>query len=310
MRITLIHNPGAGQDEQPGTDDLMRVIRDAGHDVVAHAGDDLRGLTPATIDDTCELIAVAGGDGTIGRVIKKLLDCPVPLTLIPMGTANNIARSLGLAADTTLAQLVAGWDGADTRSIDVGVIEGPWGTEHFVEGVGVGLFTRTMLEIDALHSLDHLTTPEEKLAEALAIMIAKLRTFSPRRLDLRLDGRDLSGDYLMLEAMNIRFVGPNLYVAPGCDPGDGLLDVVLVAEADRANLLAHLASWRRGQLRAPTLPTYRGAHLQIEWHGNPLHVDDEAWPPAGAREVAMPARIDLRARKHALQVRVPITRSS
>lgn len=304
MRVVLIHNPKAGASDQPGEADLTRMIRDAGHDVAARTADDLERIVAEATPDACDLVAIAGGDGTAGRIVKQLIGCGVPITFLPMGTANNIARSLGLA-DEPLERLIAGWDRAELRGIDVGEMTTPWGVQRFVEGVGVGLFTRTMLEIDAFDGLGHLETPQEKIAEALAMISARLQTFPARRLHLRLDDRDLSGDYLMLEAMNIRFVGPNLFVAPGCDPGDGLLDVVLVAERDRGRLLAHLASWRRGMLLAPVLPTHRGAHLRIAWHGSTLHVDDEIWPPAGEGEYAVPADLDLRAVRHALRVALP-----
>jgi diacylglycerol kinase (ATP) len=304
MRILLIHNPRAGVQEQPDEEALTRLIRGAGHDVVSRSCEDDGSIEAEATREGCGLIAVSGGDGTAGRIVKRLVGCTVPITLIPLGTANNIARSLGLA-DLSLAQLVAGWDHPRIVPVDIGVIDAPWGSDRFIEGVGVGLFTRTMLEIDELNCLAHLATPAEKVASALAILRDRLQTFPVRHLDLLLDGKDLSGEYLMLEAMNIRFVGPNLYVAPGCDPGDGLLDVVLVAEKERDILLADLAKWRQGKFVPPQLPTYRGAHLQIVWHGSSLHVDDEAWPAVGDGPYPVPALIDIRVEKHALHVAVP-----
>lgn len=304
MRILLIHNPRAGVQEQPDEEALTRLIHEAGHEVVTRSCEDKGGIADAAVREGCDLIAVSGGDGTAGRIVKRMVGCTVPITLIPLGTANNIARSLGLA-DRTLEQLVAGWAEPRIVPVDVGIIDAPWGSDRFIEGVGVGLFTRTMLEIDELNCLAHLSTPEEKVASALAILRDRLRTFPVRRLDLVLDGKDLSGDYLMLEAMNIRFVGPNLYVAPGCDPGDGLLDVVLVAEKDRDTLLDDLANWRRGRFVPAQLPTYRGSHLQIVWHGSSLHVDDEAWPAVGEGPYPVPAVIDIRVKKHALHVALP-----
>jgi diacylglycerol kinase (ATP) len=307
MRITLVHNPKAGgPQEHPDADTLMDLIRKAGHDVATWSSEDLSDIEDAVA--ACDLIAIAGGDGTAGRIAKRLVGCPVPITFIPIGTANNISRSLGLL-DCSLEQLIAGWQGAPTRQLDIGVIEAPWGSHHFIEGVGVGVFTRTMCEIDAFNRLAHLTTPQEKIASALTLLSERLRTYPVRRMELLLDDRDLSGDYLMMEAMNIRFVGPNLYVAPGCDPGDGLLDVVLVAERERDSLLSHLASWRQGTLLAPALPTYRGSRLRFEWHGHAMHVDDEAWPPEHVGECSVPSTIDIRVEKHALRVLIPAAAS-
>jgi diacylglycerol kinase (ATP) len=302
MRILLIFNPGAGPQDEPSEATLLQLIRDAGHDVSLCAHDDHDGI--AGCSDGHDLVAIAGGDGTAGRLARRLHGAAVPVTFIPTGTANNIARSLALAHRTP-AELIAGWAEAEVRRLDLGVIEGPMGARTFIEGVGAGLFTRTMLEIDAFKYLADLSTPEEKIAEALAILTDRLRTFRTRPMNMRLDGEDISGEYLMVEAMNIQFVGPNLYVAPVSDPDDGLLDIVLVGEQQRRDLLAYLASWRRGDLLAPRLPTRRGKHLQIEWLGSTLHIDDEPWPPEGEGEYAVPSTIDIRVHEHALQVLVP-----
>lgn len=302
MRITLVHNPRAGgPQEQLDEGALVDLIRRAGHDVEARSSDDIEDAAACA---ACDLIAIAGGDGTAGRIAKRLAGSAVPITFIPIGTANNISRSLGLLG-CSLEQLIAGWQDAPTQLLDLGVIAAPWGSDHFIEGVGVGVFTRTMREIDAFNRLEHLTTPQEKIASALALLSERLRTYPVRRMELRLDDADLSGDYLMMEAMNIQFVGPNLYVAPGCDPSDGMLDVVLVAEKERDSLLAHLGRWRRGALLAPALPTYRGRHLRFEWHGHTMHVDDEAWPPEHVGECSVPSAIDIRVERHALRVLIP-----
>ena len=94
------------------------------------------------------------------------------------------------------------------------------------------------------------------------------------------DGVDLSGEYIAVEVLNIRFVGPNLPLAPEADPSDGMLDVVLVGEADRKPLLAyvenrlHLAS---GQL--PDLRVVPASIIEmIAPAGVQCHLDDQVWP--------------------------------
>ena len=93
-----------------------------------------------------------------------------------------------------------------------------------------------------------------------------------------LDGRDISGRYLLLEAMNMSFVGPNLNLAARADPGDGRLDIVLVTERERDLLDRYLAAEERGDSRAAALPARRGRSLQIEWSGFAVHIDDKPWP--------------------------------
>ncbi len=296
MRVTLIHNPGAGDPAHDEEAQLRRLIADAGHTIVARSrGDD------AALDEPSDLVVVAGGDGTVGRVARRMVGRDVPMTILPSGTANNISRTLGLA-ELPPEELIAGWQNATVRRFDAGVIDGPWGSRRFFEGVGVGLFARAMAEIDAEGALDHLATAEERVAHARSILHERLHTWAPIPLRLTLDGRDLSGEYVMVEVMNIRFVGPNLFVAPGCDPTDGLFDVVRVSDSRRDDLAQYLTDHRGPRASAPNLETQRGRHLRIEGHGVVLHVDDETWPPAGERVDAADVAFDLRIEPGALRV--------
>lgn len=302
MRVRLIHNPVAGNESQPDADQLQHLIRTAGHEVVYHSSPEVD--WPAVLKDPCDLVAVAGGDGTTGGIARRLVGCRIPMTFLPLGTANNIYKSFGMA-ELPLEQLIAGWSRARVEKLDIGVINSPWGSRYFIEGVGMGLFVRTMIDIDSRDALGHLESSEEKIMHALALMSRRLEAFPARRLNLILDGKDLSGEYIMLEVMNMRFVGPNLYIAPASNPGDGLLDVVLIAESQRRDLQKYLTSWRQGTLCAPELTTYQGKQLQIEWDGSPLHVDDEAWPPEGSVAPSVPGLIDIGVLMHALEIWLP-----
>lgn len=302
MRVTLIHNPSAGDNDHPTGDELTDLIRSAGHDVSYLSS--LDGAWTRALTGPCDLIAIAGGDGTAGRIAKQLVGCGIPVTFLPMGTANNISKTLGLSG-VPLQQLIRGWQHAKSRWLDVGVIDGPWGRRFFIEGVGMGLFVRTMLEIDAMDALGHLDNAKDKVAQALSILSERLDSFPARHLSLVLDGKDLSGEYIMLEVMNIRFVGPNLFVAPAGNPFDGLLDVVLISDRDRAALKQYLAQWQQGTLMPPRLTTHQGKNLLIEWHGSVLHIDDEGWPPEDSGHRPVPAPLEIYAKPHALEVVLP-----
>lgn len=305
MRVHLIHNPVAGTDAKPDVEMLQKKIRHAGHEVSYQSAADVDWRS--AFDKDCELVAVAGGDGTAGRIAKRMVGRGLPVTFLPMGTANNIAKTFGLAG-LSLDEIIEGWRAPQSQWIDIGVIESPLGSMKFIEGVGLGLFVCTMMEIDDLDALGHLESAEEKLVHALRILDERLDAFLPRRLELQLDDRDLSGDYIMLEVMNIRFVGPNLYIAPQSDPSDGLFDVVLITEREREDFKKLLASWRAGQMHAPEFPTYKGRHLRVAGYGNVLHVDDEAWPPQDGRHHFVSGPIDILARPRALEVLVPTSR--
>lgn len=279
MRVILIHNPGAGGDDQPDGKALQKLIRDAGHDVVYQPGDE--DTWTAVLDEPADLVAVAGGDGTVGRVAKRLIGRDMPIAPLPFGTANNISKTLGLTA-LTLKEIIAGWDAARRMAFDAGVANGPWGSRYFIEAFGVGLFARAIPVAEENKTLARLKDADAKVAYAQKMLRDRLVRCAPHDLQLTLDGRDISGRYVLFEAMNMEFVGPNLYLAPDIRPCDGCLDVVLVTTAERDELKSSLEDWKDGDLVHPELPRYRARKIELEWNGYEVHFDDEAWP--GDRE--------------------------
>jgi diacylglycerol kinase family enzyme len=277
VKVLLVHNPDAGNESRPTADELEKLIRDAGHTVISRSaeGDDWQNSLEGDID----LIAVAGGDGTTGRVAKCLIGKQIPFTILPMGTANNISKSFGLT-DRPLEELIAGWARARPRRIDVGIARGPFGTTTFLEGVGVGLFSWTMSKLDARDNLyiAHVEESEEKISTVLEILLEHLDDDPLKQLKITLDGKDLSGQYLMVEAMNLPFIGPNLNLAPKADPSDGMLDVVAVTAEDRDQLRKYLSAEIGPGQASPGLPVHRGKQLCITWEGFDVHIDDLVWP--------------------------------
>jgi diacylglycerol kinase family enzyme len=303
MKVTLIHNPNAGSG-QPSGDELISLIRGAGHSVIYQSSDVAdwqRVLKEAT-----DLVAVAGGDGIVGKVAKRLVGQYVPITILPLGTANNVAATLGLTR-RPLDQLITGWARGRHRKFDVGVAKGGWGSSYFIEGLGLGAFTDTMSRLDARKNIDiaHHNATDKKLLSVVQILKIRLENSSPRRLKLALDGRDLSGDYIILEAMNIRCVGPNLCLAPNADPGDDLLDLVLVADGQQEQINRYLSDRTEGKEHYPALPVLQGRHLRIECEELRVHIDDDVWPDEGEHPPYSPMIIDASLDDESLDVLLP-----
>ena len=303
MLITLIHNPGAGVDDQPDSETLLSIIRAAGHEVRYQPSEN--GTWASALDEPADLVAVAGGDGTVGRVAKKLIGRDLPLAPLPLGTANNISKTLGLA-DLSLADIVFGWKNARHVSFDAGVAKGPWGSRYFMEAFGLGLFACTLPIAEGNRKLKALKDADAKVAHAIGLLRQRLEDCPPNALDLRLDGRDTSGDYVMLEAMNMAFVGPNLYLAPDLDPDDGMLDVVVVTSEERDKLHDSLATWQEGELEHPKLTRHLARVIQLEWTGFEVHFDDEAWPGDDDERPAL-TRIEVTVERDALKFVAPRT---
>jgi diacylglycerol kinase family enzyme len=304
MKVVLIHNPDAGDDQQPSSDELLGLIRDAGHTARYQSSNDKN--WHSALERPCDIVAVAGGDGIVDTVAKNLIGRHVPIAVLPMGTANNVAKTLGLI-DRPLEQLIAGWATAPHVKFDVGVASGPWNLKYLIEGLGIGLFTEMMYRLDATNNvvLAHLDDTGEKVKSVLEILKERLPSFTPNSLKITLDGRDLSGEYILLEVMNISYIGPNLCLAPHANPSDGLLDIVLVSKDDQDNLSRCLSHCIEGKLPYPGLTVRKGQHLQIEWDGFTVHIDDEVWPDKASEFPISPNTMDVKVNRHALEFLAP-----
>src|SRR4249920_3374926 len=242
MKVTLIHNPDAGDDQQPSADELLGLMRQAGHTASYQSSKDEN--WPSALEQSCDIVAVVGGDGIVGTVAKHLSER---------------------------------WEKAPRVKFDVGMASGPWNSKYFIEGLGIGLFTETMYRLDATNNVDlaHLDDTGEKVKSVLEILKERLPSFTPNSLKITLDGRDMSGKYILVEVMNISYIGPNLCLAPHANPSDGLLDIVFVSKDGQDNLSKCLAHCIEGKLPYPGLTVRTGQHLQIEWDGFTIHTDDE-----------------------------------
>lgn len=279
MQATIIFNSNAGGANRVDVPALERALHDAGYDPVSHATADETELDRA-LDAASGLVVAIGGDGTLRATALRLLGRDLPLTVLPLGTANNIARTFGVEGDPL--KLASGLRDPHKRPLDVGVVRAPWGEQHFLEACGVGLYADTLAAYD----------PEEgkSVQRALSALSSTLGTYAPLDLHAKIDGRDASGGYFLFEALNTTATGPRLRLAPSADPSDGLLDFVLVDASERDSTLAYLRALLVGEFDAlPSVRTERGSSLDVGWNGSAWHVDGEVWPP---RDTPLPLPSD------------------
>lgn len=283
MRLALVHNESAGH-ELYETRHLVGLLRDAGHDVEAFDNED------GTVDDAirigADVVVAAGGDGTVAKVAIAMHKALArgALYILPLGTSNNIARTLGIGH--TVPQLIESLPRARSSRFDIGVVTAPWGRKHFVEAAGFGFIGR-MLERDrslrakvarAVRPVRDFINPELTDLDHASRGVADLvREEWVRRCRVRADGDDLTGEYLAVEVMNIRDIGPRVTLAPNAHPGDEMLDLLLVRPEDCEALADYVES--RGTTAAtPAGIARRVRRVEITWPSAGGHVDDEPWP--------------------------------
>ena len=272
MRVILVHNPAAGEGEHDRTS-LIRLLETAGHEVQYVRSDEPSWET--ALASAADVIAVAGGDGTVGKVARRLDAGSPPIAVLPAGTANNIATGLGIAGASVDA-LVERWPNARQQPFDIGLVRSRKKAFRFVESVGLGLLADAMAAIDGDERLGAaLGRAEDPVTAAIEVYRRVLRHLRPVQVELELDGRDRSGEYLLLEILNFGIAGPNLRLAPDARFADGLLDVVMIEEHQRGDLLEHLPLYRTNPSCAPPLPTVRARSISLACRDRQMHLDDK-----------------------------------
>lgn len=298
MRVTAIYNPEAGS-QTVTRRRLAGLLERAGYDATCVSAKGKRWKD--ALEDPGDLVVVAGGDGTTAKVAKRLAGCGVPLAILPAGTSNNIARSLGL--DAPLDELIARWTDATPTPVDLGLARGPWGEELFIEAWGLGVFPR-MLESAA--ALEKMPAAERATLGptdyGIDLMVKLVMSTPARRWRVVVDGRDSSGEYIMLEAMNIRYIGGAMELAPTADATDGVLDVIAIRHEDRGAFVEYLREVQRGMTPGREF-SIRAKRIEVGDAEALVHLDDEPWrAPDGENAAAGDETITIAVQPGAIEV--------
>jgi diacylglycerol kinase family enzyme len=276
LRIGLILNDQAG--DASSQDDLVAQISRHGHSVAAVASHvDGVGALPLTGID---VVAVAGGDGTVGATLAAMPTARVPIALLPTGTANNIATSLDVPADCDDA--IDLWRRSHARPFDVGIATGPWGEHRFVESVGGGLVTHGIVVMDRRNYRHPVASGQ--LARARAAHADLVDQLPLAEWEVVLDGTAMHEHLLFLEILNISRIGPGLAFADA-SPFDGTFTVVSAGAAQRAML----AEWIRqgdGSTMPSPLAVRHAREVTIE-RCDRLHLDDQVMEVQGSSSISL-----------------------
>ena len=269
-----MHNPKAG-DAKHGKKKLMKALADAGHHAIYHSTK-TKGWKKALRKAT-DLVLAAGGDGTVGKIAARLIDTGIPLSVLPLGTANNLARSLGFTGSPE--EIIERLEKGNKHAFDVGIARLPRNKRYIFEGVGAGLLADYVASADKEEKKKpKKTSKEQELTRHVSLLRRMLHDYPAQKWKINIDGKSIADRYLLWEAMNIRSVGPGLYLAPWAATKDGEFDFVGVREGDRALLLEHLDARLAGKKSKFPLPMRKFRDLRIIWEKAPIHLDDDVWP--------------------------------
>jgi diacylglycerol kinase (ATP) len=236
MKAKLIFNPGSGTTGESPVQ-LLDVIREmqawnlVPEPFLVEPGCDL----PAVVNDALvqgfRLFVVCGGDGTISAVARILAGTPATLGIIPIGTQNNTALSLGITANDIPAA-VANLRGGKRIKVDVGLATCGGVSTHFLEVCSVGLISTLFPSAD---DIQHGNLA--RVGDFLTSLVAS----PPAEIHLVLNGKqEIQNSGHILLVSNMPYIGFHYQVGAKASYHDGVLDGMFFAELNKLDLLAYV----------------------------------------------------------------------
>ncbi len=292
QNILLIVNPRSGARRGARVlERVLPVLSQAGQNVevcqtnyAGHATEIVRTRSLEGVTAIC----LIGGDGTLHEVLNGLMarddSRRPPLGIIPCGTGNTVAEHLGHIDPQAAVQVIAA---GHIRPVDVLRVSMGTSTAYCCNIVGWGAVTDINRTAEKLRWLGG-----SRYTAATLVHVAFPR---PRRLRLTIDGRSYDGEYLFAVACNTRSTGKGMLLAPRADVADGLVDLVLVRNTSRRQLLKVLQKVFDGSHVNETCVAY---HQAREFELTPeaadgLNLDGELYGAAPCRVTVMPQAISV-----------------
>jgi diacylglycerol kinase (ATP) len=201
------------------------------------------------IESGVEVVVAAGGDGTAGLVGEAIVGTPAALGILPLGSAMNIARSLGIPRELeAAAEIVAT---GEVAAVDVG--RAPDGL--FFEMASVGINAAVLGEAHKL---------AEGSYRSIVGLLRAIVIYRPATMTIELDHETVRTGALMIVIANTPFTGAGLTLAPDARMDDGLFDVAVYRHFSRWELIRHGLSIIAGRRSySPKVRTYRSARVRI-----------------------------------------------
>ena len=208
-------------------------------------------------------VIAAGGDGTVNRVAQELVNTSIRFGILPLGSGNGLARSLGLSMNLNrcLQQLADG----KSVSIDTGSANG----HHFFCTAGLGF--------DAHIGNLFASSIKRGLRSYVQIIARELFTYKAKEYTLHFNGTSIHKKAFLITVANAGQYGNDFYIAPQASMTDGKFHIVIVKPFNVLKVAGLLRNiMRRKAYLSRSIETFEANQISIEPRVNDsLHVDGE-----------------------------------
>jgi len=255
--------------EHPPVRRLVEWVREKGHNVrvrVTWEKGDGEALAREAAAVGVDVVIAVGGDGTVNEVVNGLHRSDVAFGIVPIGTANDFAKQVGIPLDPDHAMDVILQ--RDPIRIDTAVLNGRRFLNVSSGGVGAEATAETPSEAKEMLGM---------LAYAIT-GVRKLVDLAPHRATFKAPGFELTTQFLLFAVGNGRTTGGGTLIVPKASVTDGLLDVCIVEAMPRADFAKLVLRIRHGEhvgsdgvhyLQVPSVDVIASESISVNIDGEP-----------------------------------------
>jgi len=288
--VVVIANPSAGHGRagrRIGT--IEGKLRRAGvdHEIrVSTSGEDLERRAREVADRGAKVVAVLGGDGSVGLAANGLLGTGAALAVLPSGTADDFAASIGVPKLDTAVRAIAE---ANIVQIDVVSVDAGATRRHYVAVAGCGFDSEVNEAANAMRITLGAT------GTYVAAMVKTLSRFTPAGFRIELDDEVVVGPHMLVVVGNSISYGGGMKVTPDASLVDGWLDVCLLREIGKFAFIRAFPKVLRGtHVSHPAVRMARATHVRIEADRRVMvYADGERVGPAPASFEILPGALPV-----------------
>jgi len=258
----LIANPGAGKPEETARNLEMATRYLLQNNIkvdvaLAKPKEEATPLAKQAVKDGYKIVIALGGDGTLEAVLRGLVGSKARLGIIPTGSKNNMAKSLGIPESLEEAcNLIAS---KNTRKLDVGKVKVKNRKKlYFFELTAIGLVAALYPKANKL--------VDGKLSNLKDIALTLINHQPDPKVYLTLDDESkIEVKTMLVVVSNTPMFGDNFLVAPDASLADGLLDISVYPNFSKTELLAYYAKIRgEGYSANEKVQRYRARKLEVK----------------------------------------------
>lgn len=277
-KVAFIINPKAGVKKNIDLSEFIirHFPKNISYDIIIWENkDDFDSIKQRVLNNHYTIAVACGGDGTVNQVAASIKQTAVALGILPLGSGNGLARSLGIPMD--LKQALKTIEKASIKLIDGGEING----HAFFCTAGIGF--------DAHIAEKFASSTTRGFWTYFKTTFKEYFNYKPNTYQIEIDGKTHQTKAFLITIANAGQWGNDVYIAPFADMQDELFHVSILTPFPKYSILGvGIKILNKNIHQSPRFQSLEGKHIKISYQGTlPVHFDGEPTTFSNQIEITM-----------------------